>query len=200
MSRLVKCTREEIEYLDPVFGQLSDGKWENSARMEPYWMCNSLTDKGIEMERQNSHYGRKTYWNPLYDMTDEQVRFWFADKLKAVVKDWLKDNGYKAEDWSRVNNDKVDYLRSGQTVAGAYKVYDSLKGRESQEGKQVKVKTVKKAIDLEPGDQYGKAKVVEVIKPLTPRDTVITIVLDNDEVVRIPKTSTLEVVQIKTIE
>ena len=27
MSRLVKCTREEIEYLDPVFGQLSDGKW-----------------------------------------------------------------------------------------------------------------------------------------------------------------------------
>lgn len=36
MSRLVKCSKEELAYLDAVMGQLSDGMWENSPRMEPY--------------------------------------------------------------------------------------------------------------------------------------------------------------------
>lgn len=53
----------------------------------------------------------------------------------------------------------------------------------------------KLAQELEPGDKYGKAKVVRVLEPLTPKDLVVTIVLDNDEVIRIDKTSTLRVSQ-----
>ena len=198
--RLVKCTKEELEYLDPVMGQLSDGKWENTPAMEKYWMCNSLTKDGIEMQPSSKSFsGLKFYVNPLYDMTDQEVRNWFADKLKAVVKDWLDDNTSEAG-WSRVNKDEVDYLRQGQTVAGAYKVYDSLKGREDKTGKQIKIKTEKTANELVAGDLIGLRKVVTVFHPFTRRDSIVTIVYDNEEVQRISSYERVEVTQIKTIE
>ena len=198
MARIVKCSREELAYLDPVMGQLSDGMWENSPRMEPYWICNSLTEEGIEMEPSNTTYGRRFYTNPLYDMSDIEVRSWFADKLKAVVKQWLKDGGNG--EWSRINHEEVDYLRGGQTVAGAYKVYDSLKGREDKTGKQIKTKIEKIARNIEVGDIIGRNKVVNVIQPLTRRDTFVTIVYDNDEVERIDFTKRVEVTQINVVE
>lgn len=196
MSRLVKCSKEELAYLDAVMGQLSDGMWENSPRMEPYWICNSLTEEGIEMESFNRSFGRRTYTNPLYDMSDIEVRSWFADKLKAVVKQWLKDN---RGEWSRINYDEVSYLRDGQTVAGAYKVYDSLKGREDKTGKQIKIKTDKSARNIEVGDIIGRRKVVQVIQPLTRRDNFVTVVYDNDEVERIEAGKQIEVTQIKVV-
>ncbi len=196
MSRLVKCSKEELAYLDAVMGQLSDGMWENSPRMEPYWICNSLTEEGIEMESFNRSFGRRTYTNPLYDMSDIEVRNWFADKLKAVVKQWLKDN---RGEWSRINYDEVSYLRDGQTVAGAYKVYDSLKGREDKTGKQIKIKTDKSARNIEVGDIIGRRKVVQVIQPLTRRDNFVTVVYDNDEVERIEAGKQIEVTQIKVV-
>lgn len=197
MSRLVKCSKEELAYLDAVMGQLSDGMWENSPRMEPYWICNSLTEEGIEMESFNRSFGRRTYTNPLYDMSDIEVRSWFADKLKAVVKQWLNDN---RGEWSRINYDEVSYLRDGQTVAGAYKVYDSLKGREDKTGKQIKIKTDKSARNIEVDDIIGRRKVVQVIQPLTRRDNFVTVVYDNDEVERIEAGKQIEVIQIKVVE
>lgn len=197
MSRLVKCSKEELAYLDAVMGQLSDGMWENSPRMEPYWICNSLTEEGIEMESFNRSFGRRTYTNPLYDMSDIEVRSWFADKLKAVVKQWLKDN---RGEWSRINYDEVSYLRDGQTVAGAYKVYDSLKGREDKTGKQIKIKTDKSARQIDADDIIGRRKVVQVIQPLTRRDNFVTVVYDNDEVERIEAGKQIEVIQIKVVE
>lgn len=197
MSRLVKCSKEELAYLDAVMGQLSDGMWENSPRMEPYWICNSLTEEGIEMESFNRSFGRRTYTNPLYDMSDIEVRSWFADKLKAVVKQWLKDN---RGEWSRINYDEVSYLRDGQTVAGAYKIYDSLKGREDKTGKQIKIKTDKSARQIDADDIIGRRKVVQVIQPLTRRDNFVTVVYDNDEVERIEAGKQIEVIQIKVVE
>lgn len=201
MERLVKCTKEELEYLDPVMGQLSDGIWENSPQMVAYWRCNSLTDEGIAMdELAQSYSGRQTYTNPLFGKASEDVRRWFADKLKAVVKQWLEDNDMPVDAWNRVNNDEVNYLRDGQTVAGAYKAYDSLKGRPSKEGKEVKVKVSKLAKNLEVGDMIERKKIVNVIQPITSRDNIVTIVYDNDEVQRIVLTSQVEVTQIKVIE
>lgn len=197
-TRIVKCSKEELAYLDPVMGQLSDGMWENSLRMEPYWICNTLTDEGIEMEPSNTTYGRRIYINPLYDMSDIEVRNWFADKLKAVVKEWLKDGGNG--EWSRINHEEVSYLDDGQTVAGAYKVYDSLKGREDKTGKQIKSKIEKIARNIEVGDIIGSRRVVQVIQPLTRRDNMITIVYENDEVERIDFIKRVEVTQIKVVE
>lgn len=201
MKRLVKCSKQELEYLDPVMGQLSDGIWENSPKMEAYWLCNSLTDDGIEMEDYTTSFsGRKTYWNPLYKKSDEEVRSWFADKLKTVVKKWLGDYDSRGEGWNRLNTAEVDYLRNGQTVAGAYKAYDSLKGRPSKEGKEVKVKVSKLAKNLEVGDMIERKKIVKVIQPITSRDNIVTIVYDNDEVQRIIINSQVDVTQIKVIE
>lgn len=200
MSRIVKCTPYELDYIDPVMGQLSDGIWENSSKMQAYWICNSITDAGIEMEQYNNSFSRRSYWNPLFDMTDAEVRNWFANKLKAVVKEWLKDNGYKAEDWNRVNEAEVDYLRDGQTVAGAYKAYDSLKGREDRTGKSVRLTVTKAAADIAVDDLVGRRKVVQVIKPLTQRDNIVTIVYDNGEVERIEARKKLEITQTKTIQ
>lgn len=197
-TRLVKCSKEELAYLDAVMGQLSDGMWENSPRMEPYWICNTLTDEGIEMEPSNTTYGRRIYTNPLYDMSDMEVRSWFADKLKAVVKEWLKDGGNG--EWSRINQDEVDYLNRGQTVAGAYKVYDSLKGREDKTGKQIKIKVEKIARNLKIDDIINRRKVVQVIQPLTRRDNFVTIIYDNDEVERIEYNKIVEVIQVKVVE
>ena len=197
MSRLVKCSKEELAYLDAVMGQLSDGMWENSPRMEPYWICNSLTEEGIEMESFNRSFGRRTYRNPLFDMSDIEVRSWFADKLKAVVKQWLEDN---RGEWSRINYDEVSYLRDDQTVAGAYKIYDSLKGREDKTGKQIKTKIEKIARNLKVGDLINRRKVVQVIQPLTRRDNFVTVVYDNDEVERIEAGKQIEVTQIKVVE
>jgi hypothetical protein len=200
MSRVVKCSKEELVYLDPVMGQLSDGMWENSPRMEPYWICNSLVDDGIEMEPFSKLYGRRTYSNPLYDMSDIEVKNWFADKLKLVVKEWLKDNGYGNEGWSRFNNDEVDYLRDGQTVAGAYKAYDSLKGREDKSGKQIKVRVTKKASMLEVDDIIDKKRIVKVIPPMTRLDGIVTVIYETDEVQRFSTTTLVDVIQIKTID
>lgn len=197
-TRLVKCSKEELAYLDPVMGQLSDGMWENSPRMEPYWLYNSLTEEGIVMVPSGSAFGRRTYTNPLYDKSDIEVRSWFADKLKAVVKEWLKDGG--TGEWSRINHEEVDYLRGGQTVAGAYKVYDSLKGRADKTGKQIKIKTEKRARQIDVDDIIGRRKVVQVIQPLTRRDNIVTIVYDNDEVERIEAGKQIEVIQIKVVE
>lgn len=198
MSRLVKCSKEELAYLDPVMGQLSDGMWENSPRMEPFWICNSLTEEGIEMEQFNTTFSsRRRYTNPLYYLSDIEVRNWFADKLKAVVKQWLSD--YRGE-WSRINHEEVDYLRDGQTVAGAYKVYDSLKGREDKTGKQIKIKTEKSARQIDVDDIIGRRRVVQVIQPLTRRDNIVTIVYENDEVERIESGKQIEVTQIKVVE
>lgn len=199
MSRLVKCSKEELAYLDPVMGQLSDGMWENSPRMEPFWICNSLTKEGIEMEQFNTTFSsRRRHTNPLYYLSDIEVRNWFADKLKAVVKQWLKDGGNG--EWSRINHEEVDYLRDGQTVAGAYKVYDSLKGREDKTGKQIKIKTEKSARQIGVDDIIGKRKVVQVIQPLTRRDNIVTVVYENDEVERIESGKQIEVTQIKVVE
>lgn len=198
MSRLVKCSKEELAYLDPVMGQLSDGMWENSPRMEPFWICNSLTEEGIEMEQFNTTFSsRRTHTNPLYYLSDIEVRNWFADKLKAVVKQWLNDN---RGEWSRINYDEVSYLRDGQTVAGAYKVYDSLKGREDKTGKQIKIKTEKSARQIDVDDIIGRRRVVQVIQPLTRRDNIVTIVYENDEVERIESGKQIEVTQIKVVE
>jgi hypothetical protein len=125
--KVVKCSKEELEYLKPVMGQLSDGIWENSPRMEPYWLCNHLKPEGITMHPFNSCWRNKVINNPLYHKTPTEVRSWFADKLKTVVKQWLEDNGDNPKNWNPSNTDEVWYLNTSQTVAGAYKVYKSLK-------------------------------------------------------------------------
>ena len=115
-----------------VFGQLSDGKWENSPKMVGYWLfakvvkndgkiCLKVSTKGFD----NSIF-KKGVYNPYINMRSKQIMEKMANFIKAIVKDEHPTG------WDRKNTAKCDYLsRNGTTVrvCDAYRVYDALKQR-----------------------------------------------------------------------
>lgn len=119
--------------LASVIGQLSDGIWENSRTMEKYWRNISVkknSDEKIQLEVNTESYingYHKTYDNPFHKMDDFQIKFWFADKIKQIVKIEQKDSGQK-NFWKRDCTRQLDYLRD-VTVRDAYYAYDVLKER-----------------------------------------------------------------------
>ena len=130
--------------LESVIGQLSDGIWENSPAMNKYWVGMSIQDNDILVsDNFTVSYCKTRYNNPFFNMPDEKVKSWFADKLKAIVKHEEKDSGGKNW-WKRDNMQELDYLSRMYkdeegviktrtvTVADAYKVYDRLKGRKAK--------------------------------------------------------------------
>ena len=115
-----------------VIGQLSDGIWENSPAMEKYWQNLYVTknpDGKILIEVNADAYAntwRKTLNNPFYNLDDVQIKYWFADKIKQIVKIEQKDSGQK-NFWKRDCTRELDYMNA--TVRDAYYAYDVLKER-----------------------------------------------------------------------
>lgn len=119
------------DILDSTMGQMSDGMWENSTAVERYW-------KNADISKKNGTIGivvnTSPSWknsNPYGAMSDEEIRGYFAKKIKAVVKQELED--YSKGDWSRDNEAELQYLsrsnRKPVRVKDAYKLYDHLLGR-----------------------------------------------------------------------
>ena len=131
---------DDVAYqaIQSVFGQLSDGKWENSPRMEGYWKFAEVKkDAGrIVLEVQTKAYGSERSYNkkglglkyinnPYFQQSIEKIKNKIAGFLKAIVKDEYP-NG-----WDRKNIAECSFL-SNQTkvrVCDAYRVYDKLKDR-----------------------------------------------------------------------
>lgn len=114
--------------LDSVMGQLSDGKWENSPAMNKYWQHADIMVKNDQVVIEISDDWNGETSSGFQDMTADQIRNWFAAKIKAVVYDEM--NGIQ---WSRDDEALLDYLSRSDcnvTVADAYRAYDILKGRE----------------------------------------------------------------------
>lgn len=128
------------DIINAVVGQLSDGMWENSPGMGRYWkFTDGIDDKGNIIvyngfERRDQYAGRDRYGASKYtpqwtnsafgQMSDEEVKRYFAHKIKQIVKE-------EGLEWSRDNTEHSDYLdyNSGVTVRDAYRVYDRLLGR-----------------------------------------------------------------------
>lgn len=123
--------------LDDLTGQLSDGKWENSPRMERYWLHMEFAGETGEIVLRTPKGG--TTWlgryveNPFLAPREigkgmegdpMKVRTWLAKHLKALVQDEVGAAG-----WSRDNETELDYFSKGTTVAMVYAVYDVLLGR-----------------------------------------------------------------------
>ena len=130
--------------LESVIGQLSDGIWENSPAMNKYWVGMQIQNNDILVsDNFTVSFCKTRYNNPFFNMPDEKIKSWFADKLKAIVKHEEKDSGGKNW-WKRDNMQELDYLSRMYkdeegviktrtvTVADAYKVYDRLKGRKAK--------------------------------------------------------------------
>ncbi len=124
--------------LESVMGQLSDGYWENSPRMQKYW---SFADIGraadgevvIEVDTAGKVWVDRTwryYSNPYAEMTDIEILKFFANKMKAVAKVEMKDKN-AGDQWRRDSGMELHYLSqwSELAVSEVYCVYEALKGR-----------------------------------------------------------------------
>ena len=154
--RIIKTglkTQKECDILDGVFGQLSDGMWENSRAAEGYWpyIDADLKNGEVVLTVSNSYRydGRPT--NKLLDMSDDDVKKWLAKKIKQVIKE-------EGLDWKRDNSDETDYLdtewrksKQPSTVADCYYVYEVLKGRNvakhPEYAKQMNISDALKTLD-----------------------------------------------------
>lgn len=117
------------DMIDSVFGQLSDGYWENTPRMRGYWKFATpiLKDNKIYLEIDNAHWkddGARTVYNLWDGMSDARVKQFLADKIKFLVK----EEGLK---WDRGNTNTTDYLSYSDpySVKDCYYAYELLKGR-----------------------------------------------------------------------
>lgn len=120
------------EILDSVIGQISDGIWENSPGMDGYWLPVTISDNGDIIIDNNSDisYGGKWVRNKYYDMSDDEVRRFFANKIKQISQEYLNDNNlnpYKG--WNAESDEICDYLdrNSGVTIGDAFLAYQVLK-------------------------------------------------------------------------
>lgn len=138
-----ETAQKDKDILDSVLGQMSDGMWENSRAMEKYWrgMTISQDDKGNVELRHASSY-RETIDRfvrgrleriPRYNssgfngMGAREVRDFLAKKIKQIVDAERKEYPSVGK-WSSNNNNTLDYMHKGVTVADAYSLYKRLKG------------------------------------------------------------------------
>ncbi len=117
------------DMIDSVFGQMSDGYWENTPRMRGYWKFADpiLKDNKIYLEIDNTSgepYGNGVIRNLWDGMSDARVKQFLADKIKFLVK----EEGLK---WDRGNTNTTDYLSYSNPypVKDCYYAYEVLKGR-----------------------------------------------------------------------
>lgn len=123
------------EILDSIMGQLSDGMWENSPAMQKYWKFADINGTNIEVSNRRyiyDNYTKKTSENPYYDMSDTDIKKFFANKLKAIAQQYLHDNNMNPyKNWNEDCDEVCDYLDrfngNDVTVGDAYKAYKALK-------------------------------------------------------------------------
>lgn len=130
------------EVIDRVHGQLSDGKWENSPGYDKYWTNFRVdtADDGEVIINVNAdcyyQYCSRYLVNPFEHMSDDEIKTWIARKIKAVVKDEIKDENLGNDAWNRRNPYNSIYLghcdeKYGTlvTIADIYCTYEALLGR-----------------------------------------------------------------------
>lgn len=105
------------EVLESVIGQMSDGKWENTPGYDKYWMfCDIDKDNSIIVNDGCESHGRDyrgyTRWvcSGFREMNEEQVRAFFARKIRAVVKDFKEYYGNDPEQ-------ECDYLSYHEEIS-----------------------------------------------------------------------------------
>ena len=144
------------DVLNSVIGQMSDGMWENVPQMDRFWQYADIVNQDgqiyIKVDRDEFSSGYR-------NKTDEEVRKYFANKVKQIAKEYIKDYVDQKPDlkWDRNCTEKCSYLdyNSGATIQDAYRVYDKLMGRIDRiktEGKEDKKSAKQALLDLNVSD------------------------------------------------
>ena len=120
------------EIIDSIIGQMSDGIWENAPYMEYYWPNVDATDNGdIEVSTDwTSKWNQRE--NKFRNMSDPEVRKFFANKLKAIVQEYLNDTNQNPYTNFNADNEEVCSYLGGHvvrdiTVGQAYEAYNILR-------------------------------------------------------------------------
>lgn len=154
--RIIKTglkTQKECDILDGVFGQLSDGMWENSRAAGGYWpyIDADFENGEVVLKVSNAYRKYEEPTNKLLNMTEDNVKKWLAKKIKQVIQE-------EGLDWKRDNTEETDYLdtewrtsKQPSTVADCYYVYEVLKGRNvakhPEYAKQMNISDALKTLD-----------------------------------------------------
>lgn len=122
------------EILNSIIGQMSDGIWENSPSIEPYWMFANVDDDCNFVVKSRpviwDNYNRKGRRNPYYQKPDHDILRYFANKLKQIVREYANDKGLDFKQlWNRDSEEVCDYLGYDEdiTIGDAFKVYQALR-------------------------------------------------------------------------
>lgn len=134
---------DDKRILDSLMGQLSDGIWENSNRMQKYWqyMKPVIDEKGEIFIKVPKSYN---WYLDLESQND--IRKFFAVHLKQMVKkiqEWSVAN----YEWKRDNTTQFSgYFHSPEpTVQDVYRVYDKLLGRKDRINKDEYIEELNEA-------------------------------------------------------
>lgn len=124
-------TALEADIIEAVFGQVSDGMWEDSPQSYHYWPYINVEKRGnkVVLLVSKQYRARLGKSNKFVEMSDDDIKKWVARRIKLVIKE-------EGLDWSRDNTEETDYLstdwrssKQSATVADCYYVYEVLKGR-----------------------------------------------------------------------
>lgn len=113
------------EILRSVIGQMSDGMWENSPGMEKYWHPVDIDENNNIVISKNNRY----YYDAYVRMSDSEIKKFFANKIKAIARQYLHDNNINPyTNWNENCEEECTYLsyRENVTIADAYKAYKQL--------------------------------------------------------------------------
>lgn len=127
------------EVLSSVFGQLSDGAWENNPYYDRYWKFGDVTQEvdgevtiHISAKMGEREYHSKWIENGFTGMSDVDVKQWMARMVKKTMQMELRDEDVP-NGWKRDNTDfMTHYLNYNEdiNVAEVYCIYEQLLGRE----------------------------------------------------------------------
>ena len=134
-------TKKACEVMNSVFGQCSDGAYENNPRYDRYWRFgNAFQEVDGEVtihvsaksgESEHGQYHSRWIENAFFKMSDVEVKTWMANMVKRIMQMELRDESI-ANGWRRDNEDfKTCYLNYNEdiNVAEVYCIYELLLGR-----------------------------------------------------------------------
>lgn len=119
----IPATDKRLKILSSVIGQMSDGIWENTRSMEKYWKSLDYGKDAFGNIYLEDHYG-----------VCADVRDFFANKIKQIVKVEIDDGRTSGLNWDRMCSIAPCYIDFGSigttiTVGDCYELYELLKGR-----------------------------------------------------------------------
>lgn len=146
-----KVSKKTAMCVRSIRGQLSDGMWENSPRMDRYWLfMDADSSTGIvEISDQKGFHDwewhcrrggqyKTLVWkeNGFSGKSLEDVCIFLANKLRTIVKGFCNDNNLNMKDaWNRDNSLACAYLHGYEdgklveiTIGDAYRAYKELRG------------------------------------------------------------------------